>query len=162
MGLGFLVDQIYLVSLKNPDPHPKILRSSVSFYLPSSIGLHFKTAGPLKSCPSQRNAPSCGNLQHQKIFKINFSLTVHAVKNHAGGMKLLGHVKIVNDFAKDKVIIFKCLNIKICKCIFSYLRYTVATVRYTQTYGWAKLAPLPDRHLPFCHVSKCSCGLHVV
>ena len=49
MGLGFLVDQIYLVSLGNYDPHAKNLRFFCFFYLPSSIGLHFLTAGPLKN-----------------------------------------------------------------------------------------------------------------
>ena len=48
MRLGVLVDQIYLVSSGNYDPHAKNLRFSVFFfYLPSSIGLHFRTAGPL-------------------------------------------------------------------------------------------------------------------
>ena len=51
MDLGFLVDQIYLVSSGNYDPHPKNLRFSGFFYLPSSIGLHFKTTGPF--------APEC-------------------------------------------------------------------------------------------------------
>ena len=46
MGLGFLVGQIYLVSLGNYDPHVKNLRFSGFFYLLSSIELHFKTAGP--------------------------------------------------------------------------------------------------------------------
>ena len=46
MGLGFLVDQIYLVGSGNYDPHAKHLRFFWVFYLPSSIGLHFKTAGP--------------------------------------------------------------------------------------------------------------------
>ena len=47
MGLGFLVYQIHLVSSGNYDPHAKNLRFSVFFYLLSSIGLRFKTAGPL-------------------------------------------------------------------------------------------------------------------
>ena len=46
MGSAFLFDQIYLVSLGNYDPHAKNLRFFWFFYLPSSIGLHFKTAGP--------------------------------------------------------------------------------------------------------------------
>ena len=44
MGLGFLVDQICLVSSGNYNPHSKSLRF---FYLPSSIELHLKTVGPL-------------------------------------------------------------------------------------------------------------------
>ena len=38
MSLGFLVDQIYLVSSGNYDPHAKDLRFLGFFYLPSSIG----------------------------------------------------------------------------------------------------------------------------
>ena len=55
MGPGFLVDQIYLVSSGNYDPHAKNLMFFWFFYLLSSIGLHFKTAGPFtledKNCP---------------------------------------------------------------------------------------------------------------
>ena len=39
MGLGFLVDQIYLVSLGSYDSLAKNLRFFWIFYLPSSIGL---------------------------------------------------------------------------------------------------------------------------
>ena len=46
MGLGFLVDQMYLVCSGNYDLHAKNLRFFWFFYLPNSIGLHFKTAGP--------------------------------------------------------------------------------------------------------------------
>ena len=52
-GLGFLVEQIYLVSLGNYDPHAEIWCFSGFFYLPSSIGLHFKTAGPFRKMCDQ-------------------------------------------------------------------------------------------------------------
>ena len=55
MGPGFLVDQIYLVRLENYDPHAKNLRFFLFFYLPSSIGLHFKTAGPFQNIEEQKS-----------------------------------------------------------------------------------------------------------
>ena len=55
MGLGFLVDRIYLVSSGNYDPHAKSLRFFWFFYLPSSIGLHFKTADPIPNMQVMRN-----------------------------------------------------------------------------------------------------------
>ena len=52
MGLGFLVDQIYLVSLGNYEPHAK---KNLRFFKPGSSGPHFKTAGPFKLVvPNQR------------------------------------------------------------------------------------------------------------
>ena len=48
MGLGFLVDQIYLVSWGNYDSHAKNLRFFWFFYFTQ---LHFKIAGPLHHPP---------------------------------------------------------------------------------------------------------------
>ena len=73
MSLGFLVDQIYLVSLGKYDPHAKNLRFFWFFYLSKSIGLHFKTAGPFHNVNSLNS-----NLFGVKYFhtSLNFSYPI--------------------------------------------------------------------------------------